>query len=641
MKQLLKPGVRFMRNYRTPVKFALVSVAFLIPLIVATSSLMSGFRESKNFSEKELVGLDYAEHFFPIQRSLEDFRMYAIARASGANVGDLPNQSATVLESNLNEIMRHVNEHGDEFGLKADMEKFQKNWRDFSSNPGKSLTEIRKNSADLRTGMSALIFQLFERSNLALDPDADSYWLISGLLANKDLSQALAMVRVHSYTSGGKPMSDMQQARSLIEALTNSKAYAENLEQNLQRAVAANPTVEKKLPMEALGSAQSFLNLAEAQLLNQSAPVDLTRLWNAGSQAMAEVEKLALAQIVTTSALIETRVDGLRQRQNIVVAVTLIFLLIAAYLMICFYLSSMHGFGFLEQRISAMAEGDLRIDDKAKGRDEVGQSLRRLLQGMGSLANMVSGIRSSAEAINVAGEQITAGNADLSARGEKQAAVVEQTTASMAQIAEAVKRNLHSAQQADQLAHSAFDVAKQGGEVVSQAVGRMDSITESSKRIGDIIGVIDGIAFQTNILALNAAVEAARAGEQGRGFAVVASEVRSLAQRSAAAAKEIKDLIGASIETVDSGAVLVKKAGATMQEIVASVGRVTDIMQEISAASREQDNEIEQLRLAMNEIDQTTQQNAALVEQTAAASMSLREQANALVTMVGTFKVSR
>ncbi|MFY8131243.1 MAG: methyl-accepting chemotaxis protein, partial [Burkholderiaceae bacterium] len=185
-----------------------------------------------------------------------------------------------------------------------------------------------------------------------------------------------------------------------------------------------------------------------------------------------------------------------------------------------------------------------------------------------------------------------------------------------------------------------YDVAKKGGDVVSQAVTRMEIITDSSKKIGDIIGVIDGIAFQTNILALNAAVEAARAGEQGRGFAVVASEVRNLAQRSAAAAKEIKDLIHQSIQNVDNGAALVKETGETMNDIVSSVARVTDIMQEIATASREQDNEIEQLRLAMGQIDQTTQQNAALVEQTAAASMSLREQANALVASVDKFKVN-
>jgi methyl-accepting chemotaxis protein len=210
----------------------------------------------------------------------------------------------------------------------------------------------------------------------------------------------------------------------------------------------------------------------------------------------------------------------------------------------------------------------------------------------------------------------------------------------MAQISEAVKRNMYSAQQADTLVHSAYDVAKKGGDVVSQAVTRMEIITDSSKKIGDIIGVIDGIAFQTNILALNAAVEAARAGEQGRGFAVVASEVRNLAQRSAAAAKEIKDLIHQSIQNVDNGAALVKETGETMNDIVSSVARVTDIMQEIATASREQDNEIEQLRLAMGQIDQTTQQNAALVEQTAAASMSLREQANALVASVDKFKVN-
>jgi methyl-accepting chemotaxis protein len=251
----------------------------------------------------------------------------------------------------------------------------------------------------------------------------------------------------------------------------------------------------------------------------------------------------------------------------------------------------------------------------------------------------IGAIRQSSGAIATASSQIAAGNLDLSSRTEQQASSLEETASSMEELTSTVKQNADNARQANQLTQSASEVALKGGAVVSQVVDTMASINASSKKIVDIIGVIDGIAFQTNILALNAAVEAARAGEQGRGFAVVASEVRSLAQRSAAAAREIKTLIGDSVEKVDSGAKLVGQAGSTMQEIVESVKRVTDIMGEITAASLEQTSGIEQINQAITQMDQVTQHNAALVEEASAAAESLQDQAGNLVQVVSVFKL--
>ena len=256
-----------------------------------------------------------------------------------------------------------------------------------------------------------------------------------------------------------------------------------------------------------------------------------------------------------------------------------------------------------------------------------------------SLAATVGQIRGSTDTIATASGQIASGNADLSSRTENQASSLQQTAASMEELTSTVKQNADSARQANQLAVSASEVAVRGGDVVGQVVDTMGSINASSKKIVDIIGVIDGIAFQTNILALNAAVEAARAGEQGRGFAVVASEVRSLAQRSASAAKEIKLLIDDSVNKVGAGSEQVAEAGRTMQEIVASVRRVTDIMGEIMSATHEQTSGIEQINQAISQMDQATQQNAALVEQAAAAAGSLQTQANTLVRAVSVFNV--
>jgi methyl-accepting chemotaxis protein len=288
----------------------------------------------------------------------------------------------------------------------------------------------------------------------------------------------------------------------------------------------------------------------------------------------------------------------------------------------------------------AIAAGDLAVGMTVRGADETAALQRALLSMRDALGKLVGEVRSSADSIKHACGEVASGNADLSQRTEVTASNLQQTASSMEQLTGTVRQSSDAAAQANQLASSASSVARRGGEVVAQVVSTMDEINTSSKKIADIIGVIDGIAFQTNILALNAAVEAARAGEQGRGFAVVAGEVRSLAQRSAEAAKEIKSLIGTSVDKVEAGSRLVSDAGATMNEIVSSVQRVTDIIGEIAAAAAEQGQGIGQVNTAVVQLDSMTQQNAALVEQSAAAAESLKEQAERLQQVVSTFSVA-
>jgi methyl-accepting chemotaxis protein-1 (serine sensor receptor) len=327
---------------------------------------------------------------------------------------------------------------------------------------------------------------------------------------------------------------------------------------------------------------------------------------------------------------------GLGLSLGVIAAATLVALLACALLIMRTVVRPLaHAVGVVDR----IAAGDLTVKVEASSRDETGRLLLGLLKMRDGLAESVSMIRRCAEGVGTASKQIAAGHADLSSRTEEQAASLEETASSMEELATTVKQNTENARQANALASGTSDTAGKGGKAMANVVGTMGGISEASKKIADIVGVIDSIAFQTNILALNAAVEAARAGEQGRGFAVVASEVRALAQRSAAAAKEIRGLIQNSAGQVGEGTRLVEAAGTTMQEIVASVQRVTEMMSEISTASQEQLSGIEQVSGAVTQMDRVVQQNAALVAESAAAAQNMADQAEQLMESVARFKL--
>jgi methyl-accepting chemotaxis protein len=452
--------------------------------------------------------------------------------------------------------------------------------------------------------------------------------------AREDARRTLALFILPDKAARAKSYERIDADKKLIDAAleTLGKGIVSSEEKN---------TVAK---IQALRNAYSASFIKVAELVEADKRDDAAKMMNAETFSMLDnlldsIKVLGdLQKKSATDAGVEARQD-IETSRLLMIGLGIVGLFLGSVLALWITRSITVPLNKAVDIAKRVAEGDLmgRIETGAK--DETGQLLQALHDMNESLAKTVCQVRTGTEAIATASCEIASGNTDLSRRTESQASSLEETASSMEELTSTVRQNAENARQANQLVVSASDYAVKGGKVVGEVVNTMGSIKESSRKIVDIIGVIDGIAFQTNILALNAAVEAARAGEQGRGFAVVAAEVRTLAQRSAGAAKEIKALIGDSVEKVDAGSKLVDEAGMTMQEIVTSVKHVADIMSEITAASQEQSVGIEQVNLAIAQMDEMTQQNAALVEQAAAAAESMQDQAGSLAQAVSIFKL--
>ena len=527
------------------------------------------------------------------------------------------------------------------------LQKWQTTWQALEQAVATNKVEVADSFArhtDLIAELMMINEELLVAYRLQSNEDPANVALLQAALVQApQLTEGVGQMRAMGtgfLTQAFLSVDDRGAFRALI---SQTETFQKQVGRFIQRAMTLNPAYEQELG-GLVKTATELLNESNHLARTEVLEIDLLQYpasdyFNKLTQTIEAINAVRISGADRLAQVLDANAD---KQRNLLITLSVLqtaLLIAAVWLALLFVRSITQPLRRAVDLALAVADGNLQGADETPDRNEIGELIAAQQQMRARLRPIVQQVRQGSDAVALASAEIAQGNQDLSARTESQASALEQTAASMEELSATVRHNADSAQQASQLTQTAHSIASQGGQMVGQMVQTMQGIHDSSRKMGDIIGVIDSIAFQTNILALNAAVEAARAGEQGRGFAVVASEVRSLAQRSAEAAKEIKGLIGSSVERVEDGSRLVSQAGETMTEIVSSVRRVSGIIEEITAASSEQSDNVAQISQSVSQLDNMTQQNAALVEESTAASESLREQAVQLTRAVAQFKL--
>jgi len=635
----LSPGVRLFRAIGFTAKACWIAVAFILPLGIMMGFLTNVSMQQVATAQSERAGVAYARTLLLLEKAAQLRR--GAAASNSAEVADHQQRVKVAFEA----VQAQQKDHGANFGLEKPFQELRKLHDTLLLEPKRAngLATFEAH-VEYTQAISALMSALADGSQLALDPDLDTYHLMNlAVLRGPRLAENIARVRgVSAAALTAKATQELSpKVRDLLKGwMAVHSILEEDVKNSFARAVEATPEVAELVNMARADElSQTFFKAVEQQVLADKLSGDAKALFAMGTAAVDATSELNLLLLQRLDDRLQTRIDALRSALAGKVVVAALFIALAGYLLLAFYRVMMGGLQEVSGHLQEITKGNLTTAPTPWGNDEAAELMRAMGDMQTTLRRMVGTVIESSAQVQTASEEIAAASQDLSARTEANAASLQETAASMEEISTTVKQTAERVAGATGIARENATAATHGGAVIQQVVKTMEDIRSSSSKIGEIIGVIDSIAFQTNILALNAAVEAARAGDQGRGFAVVANEVRALAGRSAAAAREIKTLIGASIDQVASGNAVVADAGKTISGVVVNANRIADLMREIATATHEQTAGIAQVSTAVYELDQGTQQNAALVEETAAASSSLSDQAQRLVAEISFFKL--
>ena len=632
------PGIRLMRRIGFPMKAFLISSALGAPLLLVLALYLQGLQSRIDLTGKERYGVATIQRFAPLMHALTDVRNSLRAAQGGVDTKDVLASARARAGQALEDLDRHVAGSGDPMAMRAHLAKLKEAWSTADADADAAANGTKEVEAVLSAART-LHDDLLVRTNLNLDPERGPFHLaLAATLDTPALAEAVGQLRGWGAFIVGKGSDDPKLMRRYASWDGRATQYLAVLKDRIGVAFVEMPALKNTLDLSVLERAQAFHKRA-GEAVFDAAEVPAATVWTEGTAIVGDLFKLKLAGLVALDEMLSARIDAQARLRNTIIAVLAVCLLWAAYLFTSFFFVMRGGLQEVSRHLGAMTEGDLTTRPSPWGRDEIAQLMLGLSRMQDSMRGIVTQVRSGADNIVHSSSEIEVGARDMASRTEQTAASLEESSASMEEISSTVRNTADHAARAAEIARGNAETAARGGEVMGNMVRTMQDIDGSSRRIGDITAVIDGIAFQTNILALNAAVEAARAGEAGRGFAVVASEVRALAQRSADAAREIKQLITASVSTVQAGTGIVQQAGATIDEIVTGTRGVSGLLTEIAGGAHEQSLGVTQVGEAVQDLDRITQQNAALVEQTTAAASALKDQAIALASVVARFKL--
>ena len=632
-------------------KLALMVAVLLLPTVYLVTLLIEEKNISINFTEKEIAGIEYLKPVYSLLLHVMEHRgLIYLQSSDDSNFTNRLEEKQQVINADLERVATVDLTHGQNLKTSEQLAAVRIGWQNLRDQAqGLTHEESFARHTVLINDIAALITRVNDTSNLFLDPELDSSYLIDVTVTRMPaLLDTMDTLRIKS--AAGIMSSQTDETRYELNALINSVQHQANaINHGMEVALEYNTALKTMLtgPVnEFKNQAGKFIDMVSRENAGagtySTGSVNAQDIYHAGNNAIAAAVNINEQTMPALTELLNTRIDNFNTKKYLALLNVLIFIVIS--IVIVYFITryiSLNVAGLVSV-IKQFSKGNLTMElFENYDKDEISQLYNSLHELQLKLAEVISSIRVGASEVSTASEQVAQGNANLSQRTQEQASSLEEVASSMEEMTGTVSQNADNAQQANQLAIGAREQADAGGVVVGRAMAAMSEINNSSKKIADIIGVIDEIAFQTNLLALNAAVEAARAGEQGRGFAVVASEVRNLAGRSATAAKEIKALIQDSVAKTQDGTKLVDESGHALSEIVQAVKKVSDIVAEIAAASREQSEGINQVNKALLQMDDMTQQNAALVEQAAAAAEAIDAQSQELEHQVQFFKITQ